>query len=74
MSSFRYVRLLGVFAFWAALSSWSASAQENKNSWSASVHENKSNWSARPWEIKHVFVIALEKSQLDSAGHRHRRH
>jgi phospholipase C len=45
MSPFRYVRAIGVLALLAALSSWSASAQENDDN---------------SREVKHVFVIALE--------------
>jgi phosphatidylinositol-3-phosphatase len=48
MSPFRYVRVLGIFALLAALSSSSASAQDDKG------------WRESSREIKHVFVIALE--------------
>jgi hypothetical protein len=44
MQAFRYIRLLGVLALLAGVSSWSAKAQDD--------------WDGR--EIKHVFVIALE--------------
>ena len=49
MSPFRYARAIGVLALLAAMSSWSASAQQNDDDWN-----NNSR------EVKHVFVIALE--------------
>jgi hypothetical protein len=47
MSQFKYIRTLGVCAFLAAMSGWSASAQEYGND-----RDDR--------EIKHVFVIAME--------------
>jgi hypothetical protein len=56
MSQFRYSRSLsvlavttfGIFALMAALSSRTASAEDGRDGW------------RNPWEIKHVFVIAME--------------
>src|SRR5579872_2161811 len=58
MSSFRNVRPLGVFGLLAALAVFAILA--TLGSWRASAHDNQSAWSEKPWEIKHVFVIALE--------------
>ena len=49
MSVSRFVRAFAAVAFLALLSGWSASAQNNNN-----------DWNDNPYQIKHVFVIALE--------------
>ena len=73
MSVSRYVRQLGVFALLAGVGVLGMFATLGSRSASAHDNDDQSSWSVRPWEIKHVFVIAARKSQLDSADYRPRR-